>query len=76
MYTEADIHLLRSQIEMIQRNERIIKDNAPMWMRVIFREKCIPWCHGRKYQDQHYTIILNRDSTNDMQVEIYNECLA
>ena len=75
IYRTADRQLLMSQIEMVQQKEEMIKSNAPLWLRRLFREKLIPLLHGKPYQDKHYVIELKHDASNQLEKDIYQQCL-
>ena len=76
MFAKADKHLLLSQVDMIQRNERMIKSNLKedSWIRRMFR-KCLSHCHGKPYQDKKYTILLKQKTSDDLEIKIYDACV-
>ena len=74
--------MLLGQIEVIRRNETLIKHNAPVWLREVFKNKWIPWCgkvfrgHGKAWQEKHYTVTLRRDASDPLERKIYAKCVG
>ena len=67
--------MLLGQIQIVRRNEQIIKAFGPVFLRKFFREKLIPCCHGKQYQEKHYCLTLNRNSSDDLERKIHEKCL-
>ena len=67
--------MLLGQVEVIRRNERIIRAFGPSWLRTLFREKLIPCCHGKKYQEKFYNVTLRRNSSDELERKIYDKCI-
>ena len=67
--------MLLGQIQIVRRNEKIIKKFGPPMLRKLFREKMIPSCTGRKYQAKFYNIKLKRNTSDDIERKIYDKCI-
>ena len=67
--------MLLGQIEVIRRNKEIIRKFGPSFLRKIFREKLIPCCHQKQFQDKFYAVTLKRDSSDELEQKIYDKCI-
>lgn len=67
--------MLLGQIQIVRRNEQLIKKFGPNFLRKLFREKCIPCCHGKEFQYKHYSVSLNRNSYDELERKIYDKCI-
>ena len=75
LYTIAEKDMLFGQIEVIRRNKKIIQAFGPSFLRKIFRERFIPCCHGKEYEERFYTVKLRRDSSDELERKIYDKCI-
>ena len=71
----AEKNMLLGQIEEIRRNEILIKTNVPVWLRNIFKNKCIVWCGGKPWQGNFYTVRLRRDTSDEHERKVYDKCI-
>ena len=67
--------MLLGQIQIVRRNEQLIRKFGPNFLRKIFREKLVPCCHGKQFQEKHYIATLNRNSSNELERKIYDKCI-
>ena len=75
LYNTAEKDMLLGQIQIFRRNEKIIKAFGPPPMRRFFRERCIPFFHGKPYEDKLINVRLDRNSSDDLERKIYDKCL-
>ena len=67
--------MLLGQIQIVRRNEKIIKAFGPPLLRKLFRDKMIPSCTGRKYQEKFYIVKLRRNTSDELERKIYDKCI-
>ena len=67
--------MLLGQIQIVRRNEKLIKAFGPSFLRKLLREKWIPSCTGRQYQEKFYIIKLRRNASDEIERKIYDKCI-